>query len=88
VGKPGLAGLAAAEVSLRGTLQSRGSFVGIIQGADQKTYIARAGDELRDGTIRSISADAMVILQQVADPLSVQHEREVRKLLRQSEGVR
>lgn len=86
--RAGLAGLGADEVSLRGTLQSRGSFVGILEGADQKTYIARAGDQLLDGTIRSISADAMVIAQQVDDPLSVQHEREVRKLLRQSEGAR
>jgi Tfp pilus assembly protein PilP len=84
----GLGGLGAAEVSLRGTLESRGTFVGILRGADDKTYIARAGDRLLDGTIRSISADAMVILQRVDDPLSPENEREVRKLLRQPGGAR
>ena len=49
-------------------------------------HIVRAGDKLSDGSIRSITADSMVILQQVNDPLSLQKEQEVRKLLRQTEG--
>ncbi len=81
----GLAGLGTAEVSLRGTLRSQGAFVGILEGADSKTYIVRAGDRLADGSIRTITADSMVILQQVNDPLSLQKEQEVRKLLRQTE---
>jgi hypothetical protein len=52
---------------------------------DNKTYIAHAGDKLADGSIRSITADAMVILQQVNDPLSLGKQQEVRKLLRQTE---
>jgi Tfp pilus assembly protein PilP len=82
----GLAALGTAEVSLRGTLRSQGDWVGILEGADSKTYIVRAGDKLSDGSIRSITADTMVILQQVNDPLSLQKEQEVRKLLRQEEG--
>ena len=81
----GLAGLGTAEVNLRGVLRSHGAFVGIVEGVDSKTYIVRAGDKLSDGSIRSINADSMVILQQVNDPLSLQKEQEVRKLLRQSE---
>jgi type IV pilus assembly protein PilP len=81
----GLAGLGTAEVNLRGVLRSQGAFVGIVEGVDSKTYIVRAGDKLSDGSIRSITADSMVILQQVNDPLSLQKEQEVRKLLRQSE---
>ena len=80
---PGLAGLTTDEVSLRGTLQSRTGYVGLVQGADAKTYIVRPGGKLLDGTIRAISADAMVILQAVDDPLSLEKEREVRKALRQ-----
>lgn len=80
---PGLAGLSTSEVSLRGTMQSRGGYVGIVQGADTKTYIVRPGGKLLDGTIRAITADAMVILQAVDDPLSLEKEREVRKALRQ-----
>jgi Tfp pilus assembly protein PilP len=81
----GLAGLGTAEVNLRGTLRSQGAFVGILEGADKKTYIVRAGDKLSDGSIRTITADAMVILQRVNDPLSLEKEHEVRKLLRQTE---
>jgi Tfp pilus assembly protein PilP len=82
----GLAGLETAEVTLRGTVRSREGFVAILQGADQKTYIVRAGDRLLDGTVRTISQNDMVILQQVNDPLSLEKQREVRKVLRQAEA--
>jgi Tfp pilus assembly protein PilP len=80
--------MASSEVILKGTLISRGGYVGILQGLDNKSYIVRVGDKLADGAIRSISADAMVILQQVNDPLSLEKEREVRKLLRQTEEAK
>jgi Tfp pilus assembly protein PilP len=82
----GLAGLAVAEVTLRGTMRGREGFVGVLQGADQRTYIVRAGDRLFDGTIRTISQNDMVIVQQVNDPLSLEKQREVRKMLRQVEA--
>jgi Tfp pilus assembly protein PilP len=82
----GLAGLEVAEVTLRGTVRSREGFVAILQGADQRTYIVRAGDKLFDGTVRTISQNDMVILQQVNDPLSLDKQREVRKVLRQAEA--
>ena len=84
----GLGGLGTSEVSLRGVLTSDGDFVGILQGVDSKNYIVRVGDKLSDGFIRSISKDSMVILQQVNDPLSLEKEREVRKLLRQTEEAK
>jgi Tfp pilus assembly protein PilP len=82
----GLAGLEVAEVTLRGTVRSREGFVAILLGADQKTYIVRVGDRLFDGTVRTISQNDMVILQQVNDPLSLDKQREVRKVLRQAEA--
>jgi Tfp pilus assembly protein PilP len=82
----GLPGLAVAEVTLRGTLRGREGFVGILQGADQKTYIVRAGDRLFDGTVRTVTQNDMVIVQQVNDPLSLEKQREVRKVLRQVEA--
>lgn len=82
----GLGGLETAEVTLKGTVRSREGFVAILQGADQKTYIVRAGDKLFDGTVRTISQNDMVILQQVNDPLSLEKQREVRKVLRQAEA--
>lgn len=85
---PGLKGLGAGEVTLRGTIASQGEYVAILQGADSKTYIVRPGERLADGTIRSITAEALVILQQVNDPLSLEKQREVRKVLRPSEEGR
>lgn len=85
---PGVSGLETAEVTVKGIMQSRSGYVALVQGTDQKTYIVRAGEKLLDGTIQSITADAMVILQQVDDPLSLEKQREVRKLLRQTEEVK
>jgi Tfp pilus assembly protein PilP len=84
----GLAGLETGEVTLKGTVTSQSGFVGMLQGADQKTYIVRAGDKLLDGTIRTITQDSMVITQQVTDPLSLEKQREVRKVLRQTEEAK
>jgi len=85
---PGLAGLGAAEVTLKGTLASQGGYVAILRGVDAKTYIVRPGEQLMDGTVRSITPDAVVILQQVRDPLSLERQREVRKTLRQTEEAK
>jgi len=82
----GLAGLAVGEVTLRGTVRSREGYVAILQGADQKAYIVRPGDKLFDGTVRSVTQNDVVILQQVNDPLSLEKQREVRKVLRQIEA--
>jgi Tfp pilus assembly protein PilP len=83
----GLAGLNTGEVRLRGILASQGEHVAMLLGSDDKTYIVRSGDKLADGTINAITADSMVILQQVHDPLSSRTQREVRKMLRQIDGT-
>jgi Tfp pilus assembly protein PilP len=82
----GLAGLSVSEVSLRGVMASRGGFVAIVQGSDNKPYIVRSGQKLADGSVRAIDQDSMVLLQQVDDPLSHESQREVRKVLRQEEA--
>jgi hypothetical protein len=48
-----------------------------------KTYSIRPGDRLMDGTVRAITAQAVVLMQQVNDPLSLDKQREVRKYLRE-----
>jgi type IV pilus assembly protein PilP len=84
----GLAGLEASEVTLKGTIASQGTYIGILQGSDQKTYIVKAGDRLLDGTIKAIAPDSMVITQEVTDPLALEKQREVRKLLRQTDEAK
>lgn len=84
----GLGGLAASDLALKGIITSGTGYVAVAQGADNKTYILHVGDRLADGTVRAIDADSVVILQKVNDPLSAQKEREVRKVLRQTEEAK
>lgn len=77
------------ELTVKGILFTNGAYVAMVSGAAGKTqtYSVRAGSKLYDGTVRAIDARSIVILQQVSDPLSLQKQREVRKLLRtQEEG--
>ena len=84
----GVPGLMTAEVTVRGIVQTRGAFVAMVAGADGKVYSVRAGDKLADGVVRTVTADAVVIVQEVNDPLSLEKQREVRKLLRGGEEVK
>jgi len=78
----GIAGLSVDEITMRGTFKGTKGWAAIVKGADNRTYTVKAGEQLYDGTVRAITADAMFILQDVNDPLSVQKKREVKKLLR------
>ena len=78
----GPAGIAVAEISVRGVMQSRSGLIAMVQGPDNKTYIVHQGDRLLDGSIKTITAQGLIIEQEVNDPLSVVKQREVRRLLR------
>jgi Tfp pilus assembly protein PilP len=84
----GPAGMSVAEISVRGVLQSRGALIAMIQGADTRTYIVHQGDKFIDGTIKTITPQGLIVLQEVNDPLSAVKQREVRKMLRSSEGAK
>jgi Tfp pilus assembly protein PilP len=81
----GLSGMATADLVVRGILQSRGAYIAIVAGPDAKTYRARVNDRLLDGVIRSVTSKAIIIMQEVNDPLSLVKQREVRKGLRIAE---
>jgi Tfp pilus assembly protein PilP len=84
----GVPGMLTSELTVRGIVQTRGSWVAMISGPDGKVYTVRAGDKLADGVIRMINATTVVILQEVNDPLSLEKQREVRKFLRGGEEVK
>lgn len=81
----GAAGMLVSEISVRGIVQSRGELVAMVHGPDNHTYLVHQGDKLADGTIKSITPQGLVIIQEVNDPLSLIKQREVRKLLRSLE---
>jgi Tfp pilus assembly protein PilP len=84
----GVPGLLTSEITVRGIVQTRGSYVAMVAGVDGKVYSVRAGDKLADGVVRQVTAQEVVILQEVNDPLSLDKQREVRKLLRGGEEVK
>lgn len=84
----GLPGMLINEVSLKGIMKERSGFIALVQGTDKKTYAVRQGQRLLDGSVKSITADAVIFSQDVNDPLSVVKQREVRKALRSSEENR
>jgi Tfp pilus assembly protein PilP len=84
----GVAGLMTGELVVRGIIQTRGTWVAMVAAPDGKVYSVRAGDRIGDGVIRNVTPQAVVILQEVNDPLSLEKQREVRKLLRGGEEVK
>jgi len=84
----GPAGLSVGEISVRGIMLSKGALVAMIQGPDRKTFIVHQGDKLLDGTIKSVTPQGLVFVQEVNDPLSLIKTREVRKMLRSLEDAK
>ncbi len=84
----GPSGLSVNDVSVRGVMESRGALVAMIQGPDNKTYIVRQGDKLLDGTIKTVTPQGLIVIQEVNDPLSLVKQREIRKFLRSVEDVK
>jgi hypothetical protein len=84
----GLAGVMVGEVVVKGILLSRQSFIAMVQALDLKTYIVHVGDRLLDGTVKTITADRVIFLQEVNDPLSLTKQKEVPKTLRVLEEVK
>ncbi len=85
----GVAGMLAGDAVLRGILQNRGTYLALVQGPDGKRqYIVHPNDRFADGVVKAITADSMLILQEVNDPLSLTKQREIRKTLRAVEEVK
>ena len=84
----GLVGLSVNEVALRGVVLSGGAYLAVLEAPDNRTYIVRADDRLFDGAVTEITADGIVFLQEVNDPLALVSVREVRKGLQDAEEGR
>jgi Tfp pilus assembly protein PilP len=76
------------EISVRGIMQTRATLVAMVQGPDNKTYLVHQGDKLADGVIKTVTPQGLVVVQDISDPLSIQKQREVRKLLRSLEDAK
>ncbi len=84
----GAAGVGVGEITVRAVIRTGTVAIANIQGPDGKNYYVRAGDKLMDGTVKSVTPQGLVVVQEVNDPLSVEKQREVRKLLRSQEDAK
>ncbi len=85
----GVAGLFVGDITLKGIVQSRGAYLAIVQAPDGKRpFIVRVNERFADGVVKAITADSLLILQEVTDPLSLTKQREIRKTLRAVEEVK
>jgi Tfp pilus assembly protein PilP len=78
----GLPGILVEEVVVRGILHTRQGWIAMIGLPSGRTHTVRPGDRLMDGSVRAITAQAVLLMQEVNDPLSLEKQREVRKFLR------
>lgn len=84
----GLGAVPVGEVTVKGIVLYERQLVAMVQAPDNRTYIVRPNDRLLDGTVRAVTAEAVVFVQQVNDPLSLVKQREIRKLLRNAEEAK
>jgi hypothetical protein len=79
----GAPGLLIGEVTVKGIFKSpKDGFLGLLQAPDGRTYTVKQSDKVFDGSVKAITADAVVFSQDVNDPLSLVKQREVRKSIR------
>lgn len=82
----GLAGLAMADVTVKGIITNGEKWIAIIAAPDGTTYLAHPNDRLHDAVVRRIDRDAVVFFAQVEDVTGAMRSREIRKELRPSIG--
>ncbi len=78
---PGLAGITVDELELQGTIKARQSWVAMMRGPDNKSYLIRKGTTLFDGEVTDVSATEVTFRQNVNDPTNPKPFREVVKAL-------
>ncbi len=82
--KPGLAGLALADVLVKGIVNNGDTMLAILEAPGKQSYVARVKDRLADASIQSIVRDGVVFAEQAGGGASLP----VRKALRTGEEVR
>ena len=78
---PGLGGMLIQEVSLRGIVRTSEGYIAMIQGTDNKSYFAREGERMYDGTIEVIDSEKVVFRQEINDPLRIEKFQRLEKWL-------
>ena len=78
----GKSGLTADDFVVRGLIETPRGYLAMVKSLDNRTYTLEVGDRLFDSTVKAVTADGLILLQTVNDPLSTAKSRDVKKLLR------
>jgi Tfp pilus assembly protein PilP len=78
---PGLAGVMVDELDPQGTIKVKQSWIAMMRGPDNKSYLIRKGTTLFDGEVTEVSATEITFRQNVNDPTNPKPFREVVKTL-------
>lgn len=79
---PGLAGVAIADVVVKGVIRSGATMIALLAVPDGRTFMAHRQDRLADGVVSRIDADGVVFSERTADAAGVARACDVRKPLR------
>ncbi len=78
----GMPGFLIDEIKLQGVLRTRSQgLIALINGPDNKGYMAKVGDKVLDGEVIRITPSSVVFRQEVNDPTRIERFREVVKEL-------
>lgn len=79
---PGLAGVAIAEVVVKGVIRSGSTMIALLAAPDGRTFMAHRQDRLADGVVSRIDADGVVFSERTDGTAGAARTRDVRKPLR------
>lgn len=79
---PGIAGMYIGQVRLLGTSIGDESQTAVFEGTDRRVYFLRAGDRLYDGFVKSIGAEAVVLVRETRFRSGNTTNEEITKRLR------
>jgi hypothetical protein len=82
----GLASMYISDANVTGIVKAEDTMMALLQGADRRTFIAKIGDRLADGTVRRIDSQG-VVFAETGLPGSGIRPQEVRKVLRSAAEV-
>lgn len=77
----GLAGVALADVFVRGVVKNGDTMLAILEGPNRQSFVTRVNDQLLDATVVRIDADGVIFGEQVERGMAANH---LRKSLRPS----
>ncbi|MFO7302959.1 MAG: hypothetical protein DIU54_011130 [Acidobacteriota bacterium] len=71
----GLAGVALADVQVRGIVRKDDVLLAILEGPDRKSYVSRVNDRLLDATVVRIDADGVIFAENTERGMAPNHLR-------------